>query len=225
MLVISEELKAAYPGGYIGGISFKDARVSEEGAKNLLRTKSDLEEYIRNRYGKFNRSELVITEPIKSYVTYYKKFKKTYHVLLQLESVINKKRIIPNVNPLVMIMFMAELKNLLLTAGHDLDTITQPIEVRLSRGGELYEQLGGMKKELPTGDMIMEDREGVISTIIYGPDNRTQLNEKTKRVLYTVYAPSGIEEPLIRGHFNDIIYFMNLAAPEAQIEEIDVIPL
>lgn len=71
-------------------------------------------------------------EPIKTYVEYYKCLKKTYHVLLQLESIVFKKKSIPNVSPLVEAMFMAELKNQLLTANHDMDTIKLPIKVDLA---------------------------------------------------------------------------------------------
>jgi hypothetical protein len=52
-------------------------------------------------------------EPIKTYHDYYKRFKKTYHILLQLESIVFKNKSIPKVSSLVEAMFMAELKNLL----------------------------------------------------------------------------------------------------------------
>jgi DNA/RNA-binding domain of Phe-tRNA-synthetase-like protein len=225
MLQITKKLKKAYSGGWIGGIFFKKAKVSETGEKSLIKTKGDLENRLRCKYRDFSRSDLILLEPIKSYITYYKQFKKTYHVLLQLESVILKGKSVPNVNPLVTMMFMAELRNLLLTAGHDLDSIALPIRVELSEGNERYRLLNGMEKELPAGDMMMADSEGIISSIIYGPDNRTQITENTTNVLYTVYAPPGIEGKLIQEHLNDINCFMRLVAPEAKMEEMAVYPL
>ncbi|MDD3656472.1 MAG: phenylalanine--tRNA ligase beta subunit-related protein [Atribacterota bacterium] len=222
MLQISEQLKTAYPGGWIGEIVFKNVRVREAGEISLRKIKGDLEGSLRQKYRDFSRSDLILLEPIKSYVTYYKQFKKTYHVLLQLESVIWKQKSIPNTIPLVIIMFMAELKNLLLTAGHDLDSIVLPIGADLSKGNERYRLLKGMEKELPQGDMMMTDRDGIISSIIYGPDNRTQITEDTNRVLYTVYAPPGIEEPLIREHFNDFIHYIHLVVPQAEMEEMAI---
>ena len=60
---------------------------------------------------------------IQAYAAYYERFNKTYHVQLQLESVALKGKSIPRVSALVEAMFMAELENLLLTAGHDLDVV------------------------------------------------------------------------------------------------------
>ncbi|GAI35107.1 unnamed protein product, partial [marine sediment metagenome] len=63
------------------------------------------------------------------------------HVLLQLESIVFKNKSIPKVASLVEAMFMAEIKNLLLTAGHDLDAIDLPIKLDVSSGGEKYIQI------------------------------------------------------------------------------------
>ena len=110
---------------------------------------------MRTRYENINRADLGLTEPSKTYVNYYKRFKKTYHVLLQLESIVLKKKSIPNVAPLVETMFMAELKNLLLTAGHDMDAVRLPIMVDLSQGNERYILLNGQEKELAPGDICL----------------------------------------------------------------------
>lgn len=217
MLQISKELKGAYTGGCIGEISFKNVKVDEAGMISLKKVKEELSDSLRSKYKDYNRAALIQVEPVNSYVTYYKQFKKTYHVLLQLESIILKGKSISESNPLVMIMFMAELKNLILTAAHDLDRIALPVGVELSKGDEGYQLLNGMEKELPAGDMFMEDREGIISSIIYGPDNRTQISEKTNKVLYTIYAPPGIEESLINEHLNDINHYIQIAAPQAEI--------
>ena len=225
MLQITQELKAAYPGGWIGGVFFKNAKVNKTGEMSLRKMKGDLEDRLQYKYRDFNRSDFVLLEPIKSYIAYYKRFKKTYHVLLQLESVILKGKFIPNINPLVTIMFMAELRNFLLTAGHNLDSIALPVRADLSKGNERYRLLNGMEKKLPAGDMMMADREGIISSIIYGPDDRTQITEDTNNVFYTVYVPPGIEGKSIREHFNDINRYMHLVAPEAQMEEMAVYPL
>lgn len=219
MLQISKELKGAYTGGCIGEISFKNVKVDEAGMISLKKVKEELSDSLRSKYKDYNRAALIQVKPVNSYVTYYKQFKKTYHVLLQLESIILKGKSIPESNPLVMIMFMAELKNLILTAAHDLDRIALPVGVELSKGDEGYQLLNGMDKELPAGDMFMEDREGIISSIIYGPDNRAQISEKTNKVLYTIYAPPGIEESLINEHLNDIAHYIQLAAPQAEIIE------
>ena len=41
------------------------------------------------------------------------------------------------------------------------------------------------------GDMMICDARGIISSIVYGPDQRTRITPKTTRVLFTVYARPG----------------------------------
>jgi len=217
MLLISEKLKTAYPGGLIGAVLIKNASNSEFNT-GLEKKKEELENDLRTRYENINRTDLSLTEPIKTYVNYYKRFKKTYHVLLQLESVVLKKKSIPNVAPLVETMFMAELKNLLLTAGHDMDAVRLPIMVDLSQGNERYILLNGQEKKLAPGDMMMVDGSGIISSIIYGPDNRTQITQNTKNVLFVVYAPPGINEGLLEQHLQDINQYVKIVSPDAIIE-------
>jgi hypothetical protein len=91
LLIISDEVKKIYPEAFMGILVMK----------NVCNPKKHM-------------------EPLKTYNNYYKKFKKTYHVLLQLESIVFKNKSIHKVASLVEVMFIAELKNLLLTAGHDL---------------------------------------------------------------------------------------------------------
>jgi len=90
---------------------------------DLARDKEALEEQLRLRFAGRARSDLEALPILQAYEAYYKRFKKTYHVQLQLESIAFKGKSIPNVAALVEAMFMAEVKNLLLTAGHDLDAL------------------------------------------------------------------------------------------------------
>jgi len=161
-------------------------------------------------------------EPIKTYSDYYKRFKKTYHVLLQLESIVFKNRSIPKVASLVEAMFMAELKNFLLTAGHNLDAVDIPIKLDVARGGEKYTLLNGQEKELLSGDMMISDSQGIISSIIYGPDKRTQITPDIQNVLFTVYAPPGIEKPKVFLHLQDIQNYVHIIAPESEVELLKV---
>jgi DNA/RNA-binding domain of Phe-tRNA-synthetase-like protein len=143
------------------------------------------------------------------YVAYYKKFGYTYHVLPQLESVAQGKDI-PDVLPPVTAMFMAELKNMVLTAGHDLDKLVPPLRLARSTGNEVMPTLSG-KELLPVqGDYMITDREGVISAILRGCDARTAMSAETKNVVYTAYAPAGIDPELVSKHLDDIVEYIRL---------------
>ncbi|GAI99035.1 unnamed protein product, partial [marine sediment metagenome] len=123
---------------------------------------------------------------------------------------------------LVEVMFMAELKNLLLTAGHNLDVADIPIKLDVASGGEKYTLLNGQEKELLSGDMMISDSQGIISSIIYGPDKRTQITPDTQHVLFTVYAPPGIEKSKVFLHLQDIQNYVHIIAPESEVELLKV---
>ena len=184
--------------------------------------KEALEEELRSRFSGQDRAALVKHPVLQAYAAYYRQFKKTYHVQLQLESLLFKGKSIPTVAALVEAMFMAEMNNLLLTAGHDLDAVRFPVTLDTARGTESYTLLRGEPQTPKAGDMMIVDREGIISNIVYGPDQRTQITPQTRNVLFTVYAPAGIDEPLIERHLQEIQLNVQLVAENAQVVLLQV---
>ena len=221
MLIISDEVKKVYPEALMGILVMKNVRNPKK-HEELDRCKLELENSLRKNFTGLDRADLKNMEPLKTYNDYYKRFKKTYHVLLQLDSIVFKNKSIPKVASLVEVMFMAELKNLLLTAGHDLDAIDLPIKLDVSNGGEKYTQISGQEKELIYNDMMVSDSKGIISSIVYGPDKRTQITPNTQNVLFVVYAPPGIEKSKVFQHLQDIQNYVHIIAPESEIELLKV---
>jgi len=72
--------------------------------------------------------------------------------------------------------------------------------------------------------MFMADRAGVISSIVYGPDERTQITAATRNVLFAVYAPAGIDVQAVQAHLRDIRDYVLIAAPAAKAQALAVIP-
>ncbi|GAG05114.1 unnamed protein product, partial [marine sediment metagenome] len=162
LLIISDEIKKVYPEALLGILAIRNVGNPNQ-HEELDRCKLELESNLREKYAGLDKAYLKNMEPIKTYSDYYKKFKKTYHLLLQLESIIFKNKSIPKVASLVEAMFMAEIKNLLLTAGHDLDAIDLPIKLDVSSGGEKYIQISGQEKDLIHNDMMVSDLQGITS--------------------------------------------------------------
>lgn len=187
----------------------------------LDKARCKLEEEIREEYRSMSRQELKHIYPMEAYVSYYKEFGYTYHVLQQLESVAHGKNI-SNVSALVEAMFMAELKNMLLTAGHDLEKIKQPLILQESSGNESYVGINGKLAKTIPGDIMIMDGESVISSILKGPDSRTCIGAKTRQVLFTIYAPAGIDEKDIIRHMNDIESNVRIFSPDAETQVKDV---
>jgi len=219
--MISDEVKKVYPEAFMGILVMKNVSNPKK-HKEIDRCALEFENSLRKNFAGLDRVDLKNREPLKTYNNYYKKFKKTYHVLLQLESIAFKNKSIPKVASLVEVMFMVELKNLLLTAGHDLDTLDLPIKLDVSSGREKYVQISGQEKELIYNDMMVSDSKGVISSIIYGPDQRTQIKPNTRNVLFVVYAPPGIEKFKVFQHLQDIQNYAHIIAPESETELLKV---
>jgi DNA/RNA-binding domain of Phe-tRNA-synthetase-like protein len=131
MLEVSPAWQQAYPGAALGMLAMTDV-VNPPRHAQLDQARIALENQLRARYAGQERSVIDSEPTMQAYRTYYKRFKKTYHILLQLESVINGKPI-PIVSTLVTAMFIAEMKNQLLTAGHDLDSIHPPLRLDIAR--------------------------------------------------------------------------------------------
>ncbi len=184
----------------------------------LERRKLELEERLRAQFSGQDRAELSNHPVLQAYNTYYKRFKKTYHVQLQIESIAWKGKSIPTGSALVESMFMAEVKNMLLTAGHDLDILQYPLMLDVSKGTESYTLMRGQEQVLKP----VSDPGGVISSIIYGPDQRTQITPATRNVVFTVYAPAGIDEQAVALHLEDIRDSVMVIASAAKVELLTV---
>jgi DNA/RNA-binding domain of Phe-tRNA-synthetase-like protein len=221
MFQISDHWKTTYPDTHAGVLVMRDV-INPASHVELEQRKIALEQNLRSRYGDQDRAALTQLPILQAYAAYYRRFKKTYHVQLQLESIVFKGKSMPSVAALVEAMFMAEIKNLLLTAGHDLDSLQLPLTVDVSRGDERYMLLRGQEQELKAEDMFIHDSAGVISSIIYGPDQRTAINAQTHNVVFTVYAPDGITEETVAHHLRDLQQNVLLIAPNASTELLQV---
>lgn len=218
---VSDAWRAAYPDAGAGILVMRDVANPPEHPE-LSRIKRELEEALRRRLQGTDRATIQALPEIAAYNAYYRRFRQTYHLQLQVESVALKGRDIPDVAALVEAMFVAELKNLLLTAGHDLATIAPPITLDVATGDETFTRLNGRPATAYRGDMLMADGRGVVSTILQGPDDRTAINPGTKDVVFAVYAPEGIAPDAVRRHLEDIAANVRLVSPEARVESLDV---
>ncbi len=222
MIMLSDSWKSAFPDAHVGFLAL-DGVSNPTHHPELEGLKRDLEADLRARLGGLDRKGLEALSVLPAYAAYYKPFKKTYHVLAQLESVVLKGRSLPGVAALVEAMFMAELKNLVLTAGHDLARLETPITVSVAAGTETYTTLRGQEQTLKAGDMAMADRAGVISSILYGLDHRTQITAATTSVLFAAYAPRGVGADAVARHLDDIVSLVRVIAPMMTVRSLSVL--
>ena len=221
MFEVTSSWKTTYPDALVGVLAMRN--VSNPPQHTALESKKTaLEEELRTRYSGQDRAAIASHPVLQAYGEYYRRFKKTYHIQLQLESIVLKGKSIPSVAALVESMFMAEMQDMLLTAGHDLDRLSLPLTLDVGLGSEQYTLLRGEAQALKAGDMMIRDRNGIISSIIYGPDQRTQITPETQNVVFTVYAPPGIEDLTVVEHLQHIKENVMLFSPQAQVELLNV---
>ena len=219
MLILTENWRHQYEGASMGVLIVENAQC--KGLSEALEQQGQqVEAALRAAFA--SKEELEASAVLEAYGQYYKQFKKTYHVRQQLESVIFKGKSIPSVTPLVEAMFMAELKNGLLTAGHDLEQVQGLLTLDAASADESYVLLNGKEQTLKAQDMFLRDDVSVLSSIIYGPDQRTRIAPETKHAVFTVYAPAGIARKAVEQHLEDIYSYVRLAAPQALRREQNV---
>src|SRR5512138_3225495 len=185
MFEVTSAWKSTYPEAHAGVLVMRLVSNPAQHA-GLESQKVALEEQLRAQFAGQDRAAIASHPVLHAYAEYYRQFKKTYHVQLQLESIVLKGKSIPSVAALVEAMFMAEMQDLLLTAGHDLDALHLPLRLDVAAGNKEYTLLRGEQQILKPGDMMINDQEGVISSILYGPDRRTQITSATSNVVFTV---------------------------------------
>lgn len=218
IVAATNEWHAAFPGGAVAVLAL-DGVANPSNHAALDAEKATLESDLRERYGGMTRADLRALPVLGAYAAYYRRFDKTYHVQLQLESVVLKSKPIGSVSALVETMFMAEMKNHLLTAVHDLATIEGPLCVDYAAEPAQYTLANGNEGALRPGDMYMADALGPICSIIYGQDQRTRVTPATRSALFVVYAPPGIARSAIDGHLDDITRYVRIVSPGALVVE------
>ena len=220
MLLISatDEWRSAHPGATIGLLELSGVENTHSSPK-LDERKRQTEAHLRERHKGFSRQDFLALPVMSAYEQYYKRFNKTYHVLLQVESIVLKGKSLPNVSPLVDANFVAEVETLVLTAGHDAARLQGSIAMDVSREGDRIIQMNGTTKAIRAGDMIMRDANGVCCSILYGQDNRSPISSQTSRVLYVAYAPVGVPAGIVEAQLAKIEDNIRLYAPKAIVEQ------
>jgi len=181
--------------------------------------KRETEARLRERYQGFARADFLSLPVMAAYQKYYKRFTKTYHVLLQLESIVLKGKSLPDVSPLVDANFTAEVDTLVLTAGHDVAKLVGPVVMDVSREGDQITRMNGAPKDMEAGDMVMRDATGVVCSIIYGQDNVSPISSATTHVLYVAYAPVGVPAEAVEAQLQKIEENVRLFCPSTRVEQ------
>lgn len=211
---VTDEWQTTHPGTVIGLLEISGAENTHPSPR-LDERKREIEARLRSRYQGFTRQDFLALPVMAAYERYYKRFEKTYHVQLQVESIVLKGKNLPDVSPLVDSNFIAEVETLVLTAGHDVARLQGSILIDVSHEGDKITQMNGATRPIRAGDMIMKDTNGISCSIIYGQDNRSPISPGTAQVLYVAYVPVEVVE----AQLHKIEENIRLFSPKTIIEQ------
>ena len=168
---------------------------------------------LREKYADYDRKAL-FGENV--YFRFFRKFKKTYPVMMQLESFLLKGRPFPIDNSVTAIPFLAELETQSLSGTHDVDFVRGA--VRLFAGTEKAPFAGMRGEEVHTypGDFCARDDEGIIFSMIAGADARTCAKPGSRHVFYPVFGVAGQPEAEISAVLDRLEEYVRVLAPEAE---------
>lgn len=217
LVVATPAWREVHPVAAVGFLAMRGV-TNPSGHPALDDVKAALEADLRSRFGGMDRAALRETPPLPAYAAYYKRFGQRYHVAMQLESVAQKGKGLPGVAALVEAMFVAELRSLVLTAGHDLDAVTLPLRLDSGSGGEAERFIApnGSEGSVKAGDMYVADGAGVLSAIITGPSASARIGPETSAALFVAYAPPGVPRDLLEAHLAEIEANVRLVSPGAE---------
>jgi DNA/RNA-binding domain of Phe-tRNA-synthetase-like protein len=219
MLTIDDNVRAFYPGAKMGILAVKDVSYSS------FMTEQEIEEfldYLCQKYAHLERKELKELYPISAYISYYKKFGSNYHLLAQLESVIKGKKTANYDSGLLQAMFLSEMDDMLLTAGHDLTKLHLPLQLKTATGDEGYQSISGKEVSTVKGDLMLADSNGPVSSILKGPDFSSRITLTTSEVIFSVYAPPGIDEGYIEGTLQKLEKRIRAIASSSRTELLQI---
>lgn len=207
-----------HPGAHIGILEISGVDNTAQ-SPALEARKRAVEAELRERYRGFGRAQFVAAPVLADYARYYKSFGKTYHVQLQLESIVLKGKHLPNVSPLVDANFAAEMETLVLTAGHDVAKLRAPLVIDVAGAGEGMTQMNGNVATMQPGDMLMRDAGAIACSILYGQDNRSPLAAGTTQALYVAYGVPGLPAGVVEKHLQTVLAYVRLASPQCRVEQ------
>ncbi len=170
---------------------------------------------LRAKYTDYDRKAVFGENP---YFRFFKKFKKTYPVMQQFESVMFKGRPFPEEDPVMGVPFLLELKTFVLSGTHDLDRMDGPLT--LFTPSEKLPFPGMRSEEAHTypNDICGRDNSGIIFSMIAGADNRTCIHPDSRHVFYPVFGTPDVDRETIENALQRLEFFVKILAPNAVVE-------
>jgi len=152
------------------------------------------------------------------YYRFFKKFKKTYPVMLQIESVMLKDRPFPQYNPVAEIPFLAEIATGVLSGAHDADCCEGAVTFYLADSKEEFDGMRGETVHTYPGDFCARDEKSIILSEIAGADAKTCVHDTSRHVFYPVFSYPDGDTRTLTARAVKIMEYTKLLSPDAECE-------
>ena len=153
-----------------------------------------------------------------AFFRYFRKFKKTYPVMMQVESFLLKGRPFPEGRFVNAVAFLTELKTRGLIGTHDGDRVQGTIVYYQESAETPFPSIHGGEAHSYVGDVTGRDDGGVIISMIAGADDRTCLNEQSRHALYFAFGTPGMAPEVLQGYLEQLSAYAKTLAPTATME-------
>ena len=169
---------------------------------------------LREKYADYDRKAVFGENP---YFRFFKKFKKTYPVMQQFESVMFKGRPFPEEDPVMGVPFLLELTTFVLSGTHDIDRMDGPLTIFTPDAKLPFDGMRGDSTHTYPNDICGRDETGIIFSMIAGADERTCAREESRHVFYPVFGVPGQAPDALRSAQTRMAEYAALLAKDAQI--------
>lgn len=172
---------------------------------------------LRNGFADYDRKAVFGENP---YNRYFKRYKKTYPVLQQLESLLLKGRPFPSGNPVNEIAFLTELQTQTLLGTHDVERMRGTVELFCPAEKLPFPGMRGEEVHTYPGDVSGRDEDGIILSMIAGADERTCIHPDSRHIAYLFFGAPGVTGEEIRTLQGVLAGHVRVLAPRAETREI-----
>ena len=168
---------------------------------------------IRAEGAAYDRETWFRQEP---YFRYFRKFKKTSPVMMQVESFLLKGKPFPEGRYTNAVAFLTELKTRCLLGSHDADMIEGDLVIYKETEKTSFPSIHGGEAHSYPGDVTCRDDRSIVVSMIAGADARTCLSEDSRHVLYFAFGTPGMETETLTGYLEQVEKYAKVLAPVAQ---------
>ncbi len=175
---------------------------------------AELEE-LRGKYPDYDRKTVFGENP---YFRFFKKFKKTYPVMQQFESVMFKGRPFPEDDPVMGVPFLLELTTFILSGTHDIDRMDGPLTIFTPSEKLPFSGMRSASTHTYPHDICGRDNSGIIFSMIAGADDRTCIHPDSRHVFYPVFGTPDTSAESIADAVKRLEFFVKILAPNAEME-------